>query len=185
MYKMVKLDSAFRESARLNTLTSVALRRVVVAKDGITTPSGVHIPRGNFCAVPSLAVLTDSTKYPSPESFNPFRFVDLRQDVNTGERLPDHVERARLSFPATSNDYLAFGNGRQACPGRFFAATELKLMLAYILLHYDFQMLSERPTDSWVGILRIPSTSASIKVKRRKPADTPVFRFPTKDTNWT
>jgi cytochrome P450 len=185
MYKMEKLDSVFRESARLNTLTAVALRRVVVAKDGLTTPSGVHIPRGNFCAVPSLAVLTDANKYPSPESFHPFRFVDLRRDVNSGVRLPDHVERSRMSFPATSNDYLAFGNGRQACPGRFFAAAELKLMLAYILLHYDFQMLAKRPSDSWVGILRIPSPSAKVRVKRRKPSEVPVFRFPTHDMDWT
>jgi cytochrome P450 len=185
MYKMEKLDSVFRESARLNTLTAVALRRVVVAKDGLTTPSGVHIPQGNFVAVPSLAVLTDAKKHPSPEEFRPFRFVDLRQDVNTGERLPDHVERSRMSFAATSNDYLAFGNGRQACPGRFFAAAELKLMLAYILLHYDFEMLPKRPSDSWVGILRIPSPTAKIRVKRRKPADIPDFRFPTQNGAWT
>ena len=185
MYKMEKLDSVFRESARLNTLTAVALRRVVVAKDGITTPSGVHIPCGNFCAVPSLAVLIDAKKYSSPESFDPFRFVDLRREVNSGERLPDHVERSRMSFPATSNDYLAFGNGRQACPGRFFAAAELKLMLAYVLLHYDFEMLPKRPSDTWVGILRIPSSSAKIRVKRRKPSEVPVFRFPTHDVDWT
>ena len=185
MYRMEKLDSAFRESARLNTLTAVALRRVVVAKDGLTTPSGVHIPCGNFCAVPSLAVLTDAKKYSLPESFDPFRFVDLRRDVNSGERLPDHVERSRMSFPATSNDYLAFGNGRQACPGRFFAAAELKLMLAYILLHYDFEMLPKRPSDTWVGILRVPSPSAKVRVKRRKPSEVPVFRFPIHDVDWT
>lgn len=185
MYKMEKLDSVFRESARLNTLTAVALRRMVVAKDGLTTPSGVHIPCGNYCAVPSLAVLTDGKKYSWPESFDPFRFVDLRREVNSGERLPDHVERSRMSFPATSNDYLAFGNGRQACPGRFFAAAELKLMLAYVLLHYDFEMLPKRPSDTWVGILRIPSPSAKIRVKRTKPLEVPVFRFPTHDVNWT
>jgi cytochrome P450 len=184
MYKMEKLDSVFRESARLNTLTAVALRRVVTGKDGLTTPSGVHIPMGNFIAVPSLAVLTDAKKHSSPETFLPFRFLDLRRDINTGERLPDHVERARMTFAATSNDYLAFGNGRQACPGRFFAAAELKLMLAYVLLHYDFEMLSKRPGDSWVGILRIPSPSAKIRVKRRKPADIPEFRFPTQDVAW-
>ncbi|KAJ4390619.1 hypothetical protein N0V93_004215 [Gnomoniopsis smithogilvyi] len=185
MYKMIKLDSAFRESSRLNTLTAVALRRVVVAEDGLTTPSGVHIPCGNLCAVPSLAVLTDSDKYPSPDVFDPFRFVDLREKVNTGERLPDHMERARMSFPATSNDYLAWGNGRQACPGRFFAAAELKLMLAYVLLHYDFEMLPKRSPDSWVGILRIPSPSAKVRVRRRKPENIPVFRFPTHDVDWT
>lgn len=185
MYRMEKLDSVFCESARLNTLTAVGLRRMVVAKDGLTTPSGVHIPCGNFCAAPSLAVLTDAKKYSSLESFDPFRFVDLRREVNSGERLPDHVERSRMSFPATSNDYLAFGNRRQACPGRFFAAAEMKLILAYVLLHYDFEMLPKRPSDTWVGILRIPSPSAKIRVKRTKPSEVPVFRFPTHDVDWT
>ncbi|KAK7959440.1 uncharacterized protein PG986_004294 [Apiospora aurea] len=185
MYRMVKLDSVFRESARLNTLTAVALRRVVVAPEGLTTPSGLHIPHGNFCAVPSLGVLTDDRKYPGANEFDPFRFVDLRRLVDTGERLPDHMERARMSFAATGNDYLAFGNGRQACPGRFFAAAELKLMLAYVLLHYDFEMLPERPGDTWVGILRVPSPSAKIRVKRRKAEDVPVFRFPEHNVDWT
>ena len=41
MYRMEKLDFVFRESVRLNTLTAVALRRVVVAKYGLRTPPGV------------------------------------------------------------------------------------------------------------------------------------------------
>ncbi|KAJ4296101.1 hypothetical protein N0V88_004803 [Collariella sp. IMI 366227] len=143
--KMEKLDSVFRESARLNTLVAVGLRRRVVAKEGVTTPSGVHIPYGNICAVPSLGVLTDDAKYPAAGEFHPFRFVELRQQINSGNRPEDHVQRSRMSFPATSCDYLAFGNGRQACPGRFFAAAELKLMLGYMLLHYDIEMLDKRP----------------------------------------
>ena len=181
MYKMEKLDSVFRESARLNAAAAVSLQRVVVAKDGVTTPSGVHIPSGNLTAAPSIAVLLDARKYALPESFDPFRFVHLRREVNSGEGLPDHVERSRLSFPSTNNDYLVFGNGRQACPGRFFAAAELKLMLAYVLLHYDFEILPKRPSEMWLGILRIPPHTAKIRVKRRKPSEIPVFRFPTHD----
>ncbi|KAF2271299.1 cytochrome P450 [Westerdykella ornata] len=143
--RAIKLDSVFRESARLNTSVAVGLRRKVMVKEGITTPSGVHIPYGNVCAVPSLAVLTDETIYPDADKFVPFRFVDQRHNINTGDRPKDHVSSSRLSFYATSTDYLAFGNGRQACPGRFFAACELKLMLAYILMNYDLEMMETRP----------------------------------------
>jgi cytochrome P450 len=166
--KMEKLDSVFRESARLNTLVVVGLRRRVVAKEGITTPSGVHIPYGNLCAVPSLAVLSDDGKYPGADEFRPFRFVEMREQINSGNRPEDHVKRSRMSFPATSCDYLAFGNGRQACPGRFFAAAELKLMVAYMLLHYDIEMLKERPANKWVGLFRLPPPTAKIRVCRRK-----------------
>ena len=166
--RMVKLDSVFRESARLNTSVAEGLRRKVVAKDGLTPPSGVQIPYGNICAVPSLAVLTDDKVYPDAGTFRPFRFVEQRRDIDTGDRRKDHVTSARLTFPATSNDYLAFGNGRQACPGRFFAASELKLMLAYVLMNYDLEMLDTRPPGRWIGVLRMPATDATIRVRRRK-----------------
>lgn len=36
---------------------------------------------------------------------------------------------------------LAFGFGKHACPGRFFAAQELKTMLAHVLLKYDIEFI--------------------------------------------
>ncbi|KAK1461602.1 ent-kaurene oxidase [Colletotrichum melonis] len=35
---------------------------------------------------------------------------------------------------------MAFGFGRHACPGRFFAATEIKMLIARLLLEYDIRM---------------------------------------------
>ncbi|KAI1743146.1 cytochrome P450 [Xylaria scruposa] len=166
--KLVKLDSVFRESARLNTSVAVGLRRKIIAPEGITTPSGVHIPCGNVVAVPSFAVLTDEKIYPDADKFLPFRFVHQRLEINTGDRPKDHTDSSRLSFYATSINYLAFGNGRQACPGRFFAASELKLMLAYILMNFDLEMLDDRPKGKWIGVLRTPATGASIRVRKKK-----------------
>lgn len=166
--KMEKMDSVFRESARLNTLVAIGLRRRVIAKGGFTSSSGVHIPFGNFCAVHNLGVVHDPSVYPDPDTFKPFRFVGLRRDINSNDANNDHVQRARLTFAATGTDYLAFGNGRQACPGRFFAAGELKLMLAYALMYYDLEMMDSRLPDKWIGILRIPPANAKIRVRRRK-----------------
>lgn len=173
--KMEKLDSVFRESARLNTLIAVGLRRRVMAKEGFTTSAGVHIPCGNFCAVHNLGVVHDPNVYKDPDVFHPFRFVGLRHDIDTGHHNNDHVQSARLTFAATGTDYLAFGNGRQACPGRFFAAAELKLLLAYVLMFYDVEPLPARPAETWIGIIRIPSPRAKIKVRRRKAEDVPNF----------
>jgi cytochrome P450 len=174
--KMEKLDSVLRESARLNTLVAVGLRRRVVAKEGFTTTSGVHIPFGNFCAVHNLGVVHDPNVYEDPDTFKPFRFVGLRRDVNSDDANKDHIQRARLTFPATGCDYLAFGNGRQACPGRFFAASELKLMLAYALIYYDLEIMDSRPRDRWIGILRIPSSNAKLRVRRRKESVKPSIK---------
>ncbi|KAI3327506.1 hypothetical protein F4824DRAFT_484654 [Ustulina deusta] len=35
---------------------------------------------------------------------------------------------------------MGFGYGRRACPRRFFAAAEIKLLLARLLLDYDVRM---------------------------------------------
>ncbi len=35
---------------------------------------------------------------------------------------------------------MPFGFGRHACPGRFFAANEIKLVLAQLLLNYDMKL---------------------------------------------
>ncbi|KAJ5462575.1 cytochrome P450 [Penicillium sp. IBT 31633x] len=168
LVKMEKLDSVFRESARLNTLVAIGLRRKVVAKEGFTSSAGVHIPCGNFCAVHNIGVVHDEIVFPDAETFKPFRFVGLRRDIKTEDSTDDHVQRARLTFAATGTDYLAFGNGRQACPGRFFAASELKMMLAYVLMYYDLEMMESRPSERWLGILRIPAPDAKIRIRRRK-----------------
>jgi len=66
----------------------------------------------------------------------------------------------------TSPEYTAFGHDRHACAGRFFAASTLKLMLAYIILNYDFEIQEKRAENVWFGSNRIPPMKATIRVKR-------------------
>jgi len=116
--KMHKLDSTLRESVR--SLTTVALSRKVTSPSGVTFPSGVHVPYGVTVMVPGHSVMHDKTIYgPDADQFNPFRFVD---------RSPE----SRKAFATTSKEFLSFGHGRYACPGRFFASTELKVIIQVI-----------------------------------------------------
>ncbi|KAK4096713.1 cytochrome P450 [Parathielavia hyrcaniae] len=163
--KMQKLDSAMRESARLNSFVTIGLSRAVVAPDGLVTPSGVRIPRGARVSVPSYPVFHDSSIYPDTGEFKPFRFAEQRSDASI-----DYVRRAAKAFATTSTDFLAFGHGRNACPGRFFAANELKLMMAHLVLHYDIELGGERPRNSWFGLNRVPPLQATIRIKRREEA---------------
>ena len=50
-----------------------------------------------------------------------------------------------------TNSYLLFGQGRHACPGRFFAVNEIKVMLAHVILTYDVKFGDEQkgPPPSW------------------------------------
>ena len=66
----------------------------------------------------------------------------------------------------TSETFLAFGHGRHACPGRFFAVHELKLLMAYIVLNYDVEFLPKRPEGIWRSNFVVPP-NVLLKVKRR------------------
>ncbi|KAI1098335.1 cytochrome P450 [Jackrogersella minutella] len=162
---MEKLDSVMRESQRLNSFVTVASSRLVVKRDGVTTPDGVRVPRGNVLCAPSYPVFHDPAVYPEPHAFRPFRFAEMRARADAGE---SYVRKARQAFATTSPDYAAFGHGRHACPGRFFASSELKLMLAYLVVNYDFDVQENRPPNLWFGMNRVPPMRATVRVRRRK-----------------
>ncbi|KAI6354286.1 hypothetical protein MCOR25_008680 [Pyricularia grisea] len=160
--KMEKLDSTLRESSRLNSFVTFGGNRLITSRQGLTLPNGQTIPKGVAIMLQSYSVLHDEEVYPDPETFRPFRFAEARRDETI-----DYVQRARNAFATTSPEYLAFGHGRHACPGRFFAATELKLLLARMLLEYDFEA-KERPKNKWYGIGRVPDMEATVRIRRRK-----------------
>lgn len=153
-----------RESARLDSFVVTATYRMVANPKGIMTPSGTHIPKGMMVCGPSYPVLHHPIIYPEPHTFKPFRFAEMRIALAA---KGDKVQRARQALTTTSPEFAAFGHGRHACVGRFFAGTAMKLMLAYVLLNYDFEMQEKRPENVWFGAIRTPPTQATIKVKRR------------------
>lgn len=61
-----------------------------------------------------------------------------------------------------------FGLGEHACPGRFFAATELKILVALILLKYDVKLPEGqgRPENLDYGGQVAPDATKDILLKR-------------------
>ena len=55
-------------------------------------------------------------------------------------------------------------------PGRFFAANELKTMLAHLVLHYDVRFAEEgkRPANVRFGPADLPSHTAKVLFRRRR-----------------
>ncbi|KFY70301.1 hypothetical protein V499_09285 [Pseudogymnoascus sp. VKM F-103] len=47
--------------------------------------------------------------------------------------------RPPLGFASPSFDSMQFGLGNDACPGRFFASNQIKIILVYILRHYEIK----------------------------------------------
>ncbi|KAJ7442452.1 cytochrome P450 [Mycena latifolia] len=111
--KFHMLDSLLKEVGRFHSLFSVhsvgssrlTLREAVVA-------DGVVIPEGSVVALGPKPLHFNPQVYPDPHTFDPFRFSKLR----TGDSFTPEVQQ---SFTNLSNDYIGFGVGRNACPGRF------------------------------------------------------------------
>lgn len=63
--------------------------------------------------------------------------------------------------------FLGFGHGKHPCPGRYFAAHEMKLMLAHLVQNYDVERLATRPLQEAIMETKLPSQSTEIRVRRR------------------
>ncbi|KAI0668027.1 cytochrome P450 [Trametes maxima] len=159
MGKMWKLDSFFRESQRIDGISLVSLTRVAM-KD-VTLDDGTFIPRGTFVSAASYPTHHDNSLYADPEYFDPFRFARLREEEGGA---------TRHQFVNTSVDYMPFGHGKHACPGRFFAANELKAMLAYIVLHYDLELPegTELPVNHYDQLNVTPAPKGKVMFRKRQ-----------------
>ncbi|KAH8763018.1 putative Ent-kaurene oxidase [Hyaloscypha sp. PMI_1271] len=165
--RMVSLDSVLRESMRMWGFVSRGVMKEVVAKKGVTLPSGHHLPRGTKVGVHASPVHRDDDIYPDALEFKPFRFC-----LNGGLRMvDDYSEKVGgngIPLVTTSSNFMAFSHGRHACPGRFFAAQQLKLVLAYIALNYDIKPIPFRPTNLWFVNTQGPPLDSKISVRRRE-----------------
>lgn len=116
--------------------------------------------------MPTYCITRDPTLYPSPLEFRPLRFYELRQ------RGPDDA-KARHQLTSTGPANLAFGYGASACPGRFFAAVAMKLILAHLLVHYEFRFpegQAARPANVHVDERIWPDREQRVGFRGREPA---------------
>ena len=68
-----------------------------------------------------------------------------------------------------SGDKIVKRNLADNCsPGRFFAASEIKLLLAIIALNYEIEPLKEEPTQSVFSTDSMPDLNAKLRIRRRK-----------------
>lgn len=178
--KMVKMDSFMKESQRFNPLLlseydsqilgkrsrltlclsdAVTFERVIHRP--FTLSSGFTIPAHTTIGIPTQAITMDESLYPSPGVFDPFRFSKLREERPETDGRSQYV----ASNPAS----LSFGYGRHACPGRFFAAQEIKAIMAYILRNYDFRFPKgqSRPESLRAETQYLPHPAATVEFKRR------------------
>ncbi|KAJ7310829.1 cytochrome P450 [Mycena albidolilacea] len=141
--KMYQVDSFLRESQRMNGIGIFVMPRRVANPAGFCFADGTVLPHGTFVEVAAMERHHDPALYDAPDKFDGFRFSRLREEQRGAGSIFMH------NVVTTSQDFLAFGHGRHACPRRFFAAMELKAMLAHVILNYDvkFESPATRPPN--------------------------------------
>ncbi|KAI9568081.1 hypothetical protein HD554DRAFT_2102827 [Boletus coccyginus] len=84
--------------------------------------------------------------------------------------MHDEGEGTKHQLPSTSLEYLPFGHGRHACPGRFFAASELKSMLAHVVMSYDIKPEDDKTRSKGLraGLRVSPDPAAKIMFRRTR-----------------
>ncbi|KAL3711813.1 hypothetical protein TMatcc_000505 [Talaromyces marneffei ATCC 18224] len=159
--KLRKLDSFLKESQRMNPLGLLTFERRVM--NDITLPDGVTIPKGYNIGCPTSSIAKDSALWDNPNTFEAFRFERLRQQPGCENKH---------QFVTTGIDSLYFGHGKHACPGRFLADAEIKLILINLILHYDCKLPdgTSRPANVEMNSGVMADPTKTILLKRRSNA---------------
>ncbi|RDL32692.1 Cytochrome P450 [Venustampulla echinocandica] len=172
---MTSYDSVARETMRCSFPfgTRGLLRKVM--KDDVVTNLGVPLKKGSIVSFLASAAQMDPGKYENALEFDPWRFsrvTEKDRKEKPGEEFPvTSTGHHPQAFVTTSPEYLTFGHGKHACPGRFLVDFELKMIVAYILQHYDLKFPDEckgrAPPMKHVAELNMPPPGARILVKKR------------------
>ncbi|KAJ7589669.1 cytochrome P450, partial [Mycena floridula] len=157
--KMVKVDSFLKESQRMTGIGAGSMFRAVL-KD-FTFSDGTTVPAGNILGVAAHDIHMDEETYTQARQFQGFRYSDMRSVK--GEALKHH-------FVTTGPDYLLFGHGKHACPGRFFAARTMAIMFAHVLTVYDIKFADDRktpPEPVFHGFVVTPDPNVELMFRAR------------------
>lgn len=135
------------------------LRRI--NSEDIHFSDGTFVPKGSSIAV-SAQRMWDPEVYPKPEQWDGRRFLRMRETAG--------LENA-AQLVTTSPEHMGFGHGKHACPGRFFASNEAKVILIYLLLKYDWRLPESAPTPQvrHYGFSLKADPTVKLEYRRRSP----------------
>ncbi|KAJ5360899.1 hypothetical protein N7517_010090 [Penicillium concentricum] len=157
LYQLKLMDSALKESQRLAPNRLLSMGRI--AQGDMNLSDGLRITRGTTLMVSSHS-MWDAEIYPDPRQYDGYRFHKLRQTSG---------QEGQHQLVSSTPNHMGFGYGKHACPGRFFAAAQIKAALCNILLKYDIEYRGGQSPGVWSqGIHLYPDPTSRIHVRRRK-----------------
>ena len=128
-----KLDSVLRESQRMSPPTTMGMKRWF--KEAYTFQDGTHVRAGTYACMPVFAIENDPAKLADPERFDGLRAYRAAREA------PDDEHARLFKFSSPAPDFLNFGYGKTACPGRFVAGVVVKTVIVKALTDYEFKFL--------------------------------------------
>jgi cytochrome P450 len=123
--KLPWTTACVQESQRYFSAVWIIARRAI--EDDVI--DGHHIRRGTTVIIPIHHIHHDPRWWPSPETFDPTRFL--------GDAAKTRPRSA----------YLPFGGGRRMCIGQSFALMEMVLMAAIMSQRFVFDLQQGRPVE--------------------------------------
>jgi len=117
----------------------VHVTREITAKHGLKLSTGLFLPKGSCITTshpyapgnnPEGTIMTSEKSAPL-DVFYPWRYSEIRA-------IPG--QETGHQFVTSSADSPIFGLGPHACPGRFFASNEIKVVLVELLKRFDIAL---------------------------------------------
>lgn len=131
------------------------LHRDLKFSDGFIVPANTQV------GVPAHAIGFDPQLYADPDKFDGLRFYKLRET--------NPQTSGQQSFTAANLTNMSWGYGRHACPGRWFAEAEIKVILIHLLTAYDIRFPDgkDRPASQQFETQNLPDRNATVMIKER------------------
>ncbi|KIX05632.1 uncharacterized protein Z518_03604 [Rhinocladiella mackenziei CBS 650.93] len=159
---MAKVDSYVTEVTRWCPMSGLKLARLAL-KDW-TMKDGTLVPKGTIIFLNEKAIYDDEEIFDSPKTFNPWRMYQRRQKEG---------EAQKHQWVMASPTHLHFGYSKHACPGRFFASNEIKVLIALLIMRYDVSAigipggLAQVAQGYWGDNNRVPIMGVKLELKDR------------------
>jgi cytochrome P450 len=174
------LDSVINESLRLCP-AAAGLQRISTGKDIL---EGWTIPSKQVVGIALQPMHLNSQYFGEyPEQFRPERYLKPGQETKVivkgdarkcpfnqsteSSKTDPSADRAEAGLP------LTFGDGARKCLGEHFARYEMKVAIAVLLYHFDFQVASNFELDLELGkfglfITMFPKGGIELVISRRQ-----------------
>ncbi|KAK2095147.1 hypothetical protein P7K49_026563 [Saguinus oedipus] len=118
-----------------------------------------HIPAGTLVQVFLYSLGRNAALFPSPERYNPQRWLDTKGSVRNFHHVP-------------------FGFGMRQCLGRRLAETEMLLLLHHVLKHFQVETLTQEDITMAYSFILRPSTYPLLTFRALHPGSQPGHQHP-------